>query len=484
MLSDHTIKRSGMGCWAEVLPSAKHYLLCVPIQFLKLVLNDSGHQLRQWGARLECFLYESLGDLRIEKLFDMAVDFPASTPAVTDLCECLNHTTLETRLLHAFRAVVSQRLLHGGASTSDIINHFNLVVRMLGDIDPTGFLLEKVSEPYRQYLRGRQDTMKCIVTILTDNEEGPSMLEEFSESCTRENQVDEIGEDDEMALQIAASWDPAPVHVEAPSSMLKSSVSDVISTLVGIYGSNDMFIEEYRKILADKLLGKIEYDCMCEIRTVELLKIRFGETALHNCEVMLRDMHDSKRMQQNIIAAAPISGGSASRGRRNDAPEQVSATIISELFWPDLNGKNIRLPQGVQKRLDHYSDKFHSLKAPRKLKWRTGLGVVDLDVTVGKTTLSFSVTPAHAVVIVAFQSATSRMANDLARELGMTAATLRAKALFWVNNGVLVECRGRNGEVCYRRADEVDKSRAGQFEERQYALNPENSSDLSISRGQ
>ena len=38
-------------------------------------------------------------------------------------------------------------------------------------------------------------------------------------------------------------------------------------------------------MLSDKLLSKTDYNCEREIRTLELLKLRFGETNLHSCEV-------------------------------------------------------------------------------------------------------------------------------------------------------------------------------------------------------
>ena len=40
-----------------------------------------------------------------------------------------------------------------------------------------------------------------------------------------------------------------------------------------------------RCMLAEKLLSKGDYDCDQEIRTLELLKLRFGEANLLNCEV-------------------------------------------------------------------------------------------------------------------------------------------------------------------------------------------------------
>jgi anaphase-promoting complex subunit 2 len=45
--------------------------------------------------------------------------------------------------------------------------------------------------------------------------------------------------------------------------------------LIGIYGGPLLFMEEYRRMLADRLLAKEEYDCVREIRTLELLKIRW-----------------------------------------------------------------------------------------------------------------------------------------------------------------------------------------------------------------
>lgn len=40
-----------------------------------------------------------------------------------------------------------------------------------------------------------------------------------------------------------------------------------------------------RRMLGDKLLTKRGYECDSEIRTLELLKLRFGDANLHPCEV-------------------------------------------------------------------------------------------------------------------------------------------------------------------------------------------------------
>ena len=41
-------------------------------------------------------------------------------------------------------------------------------------------------------------------------------------------------------------------------------------------------------------------------RNIEILKIRFGEAALQVCEVMLKDMTDSKRIDTHIQGQKPV----------------------------------------------------------------------------------------------------------------------------------------------------------------------------------
>lgn len=84
--------------------------------------------------------------------------------------------------------------------------------------------------------------------------------------------------------------------------------SDIISMLVNIYGSKELFVNEYRTLLADRILTQFNYEIEKEIRYLELLKLRFGETQLHFCEVMLKDVADSKRLNTRVTEARNKSG--------------------------------------------------------------------------------------------------------------------------------------------------------------------------------
>ena len=52
---------------------------------------------------------------------------------------------------------------------------------------------------------------------------------------------------------------------------------DILAILVSIYGSTDVFIVEYRSLLAEKLLQNSAYSSDMEMAIIELLKLRCEE---------------------------------------------------------------------------------------------------------------------------------------------------------------------------------------------------------------
>lgn len=242
-----------------------------------------------------------------------------------------------------------------------------------------GLLLELVSEPIRAYLRSRPDTIRCIVSMLTEDPAdsavaaggpGGSLLEELQQQQQQQSSRSSTGgapgafasaggaaaaaaggyglaaavaaatagggsvssgaaaaasaaahasynwcvgeaEGDEAALCLLEALEAGPsagaaaasgggaaaggaagvgeqatllgLPITPPasasaalagSSLAARGDGDVVSMLIGIYGGPLLFMEEYRRMLADRLLAKEEYDCVREIRTLELLKIR------------------------------------------------------------------------------------------------------------------------------------------------------------------------------------------------------------------
>ncbi|KIY92945.1 anaphase-promoting complex subunit 2 [Monoraphidium neglectum] len=109
-----------------------------------------------------------------------------------------------------------------------------------------------------------------------------------------------------------------------------------------------------------------------------------------------------------------------------------------------------------------YAERYHHLKAPRKLMWRPSLGAVTLEVSCGGAAIEFRVTPLHAALLLRFAGRApgdALSAGALAAALGVPQAVVRRKALFWVDNGVLAEGRTAGGDVAYRRVEALDPSR-------------------------
>ena len=51
-------------------------------------------------------------------------------------------------------------------------------------------------------------------------------------------------------------------------------------------------------MLDQRLLTKPDANYLEEFKNLELMKIRFGEKSLHGCDVMLRDIRDSERLNR------------------------------------------------------------------------------------------------------------------------------------------------------------------------------------------
>ena len=85
---------------------------------------------------------------------------------------------------------------------------------------------------------------------------------------------------------------------------------------------------------------------------MELLKIRFGEMALHNCVVMLKDVADSKRINGFVHQAAGyiypiIFWHQTDMSYSGDF--EMDVLVVSRLFWPTFRNDSLVLPTRAQK---------------------------------------------------------------------------------------------------------------------------------------
>ncbi|KAG8958521.1 hypothetical protein FRC03_009040 [Tulasnella sp. 419] len=370
------------------------------------------------AAKYQWHMCEAMCSLRISEIFDIIVDYPESSPALLDLRECLFQTGQRREVVESLRSSTKKRLLHPGADTKDIITQYISTIRCLRILDPQGSLLFSVADPIRKYLRARPDTIRTIVQSLVD----PN-----SEFVAGEDEVKPLQDTQWMHDDYADfSWMPEPADAEPEFRTTRAT--DIISTLVSIYDSRDLFVKELQVLLAKRLLEARNEDHEAEVRNLEILKLRFGDAPLQVCDVMMKDITDSRRSNQQIQTAVNADG--------DQLP--VQTTIISRLFWPPIPSSSLVMPGQLRKLQESYARRFNTHKPDRKVRFMSNVGTVSLNIELSDRTLDLDVTPLQAAVIELFSAKDIWFTDDLAKELGGIDIPTLDKALeFWIDQGVL-----------------------------------------------
>ncbi|XP_011153030.1 anaphase-promoting complex subunit 2 [Harpegnathos saltator] len=388
--------------------------------------DEVRNAINTFKRKLSHFLYETYIKVRVDHLFSIIIEYPESQAAVEDLRICLERTDLRRFLVNTLQEAIKTRLLHPGVNTPDIVTAYIAAIKALKHLDSTGVLLETVTEPVKTYLKSREDTVRSVVNSLLDDSPSELADELAKGECL---QLDDGSADDET--EDWEKWMPDPVDADPGKSTQRKDV-DIISSLVNVYGSQDLFVNEYRTLLADRLLSQLNYHTEREIRHLELLKRRFGENQLHYCEVMLKDVYDSKRIDGNIHSDTSYNL------HREHFP--TSALILSAQFWPPFKEDwKLELPSVVQDQLNKYVKAFEALKGNRTLCWKPHLGNVNLEIELKGRKLDINVTPVHATIILHYQDKNEWALEDLAEVMHAPPTVLRRKIAFWVSQGLLKE---------------------------------------------
>ncbi|KAG0461711.1 hypothetical protein HPP92_022008 [Vanilla planifolia] len=285
---------------------------------------------------------------------------------------------------------------------------------------------------------------------------GDSLLEELNKEAENQETFDAdeaVIVDDKQAWFNAECWEPEPVEADPQRGNRHRGKIDILEMLVSIIGSKDQLVNEYRVMLAEKLLNKTDYDIDSEIRTLELLKIHFGESSMQRCEIMVNDLISSKRMNANIKAS---NSQSSINERETMSLDVVDAIIISSNFWPPIQESSLQLPVPVEKLLSDYAERFHRIKTPRKLTWKKNLGAVKLELQFDGRNAEFNVTPLQAAIIMQFQEKTSWASKSLAAAVGVPVDILNRRMSFWISKGIITESEGaESNDRVYCLVDDV-----------------------------
>lgn len=384
-----------------------------------------------------------LGALRTDELFEVISGWERDTKgAIEDLRRYVVTTAARTHLTNSFAEVLNHRLLQPGIPTTEIMQTYIWIIRAFTILDPKGVLLDRVSRPIRRYLRERDDTVSIVVSsLLADREDaspGPDVLLELAEEvefgatdAAPDNDDDDLDFDD-------MEWTPAPI--DAGPDYKKSKHVDVIASVISLFETKEVFVKDFQEMLSKRLLRR-EQDFEKEMRVLELLKLRFGEAPLQACEVMLRDILDSRRVDTVIRNDQNLA-----MSMTDEHPPALHTRILSHLFWPSQDSEEFSLPPPILDLQSRYEDGFETLKQSRKLTWLNALGQVTVQLEFSDRTVNAVVETSQASVIYAFQEdddpstenqrATKTVA-ELMADLSMSESLVRSALAFWVKKLVL-----------------------------------------------
>ena len=218
----------------------------------------------------------------------------------------------------------------------------------------------------------------------------------------------------------------------------KRKKTDIISTLVNIYGSQDAFLKVYKSMLEERLLSGNEIKQEVELKNLELMKLRFGEQNLHSCDVMLRDIKESERIKHAIAKNID----KANKGSMLPL-DKLNACIISKGYWESVSTEedSFTPPPFLNTAFEAFASQYRSFKRQRTLHFRPHLGSVSLTLDFTNGSFHFRVTPIQAAIISMFNSPERKSLNaeKIAKDLEIGVDEVRRKIAFWVCKGVLRE---------------------------------------------
>ncbi|TKR66848.1 hypothetical protein L596_023082 [Steinernema carpocapsae] len=386
-------------------------------------------------------------DCLIENIYDLAiVSYPSSTSVASDLRSCLIRTRGHGRVELADMMVkqVNEKLLNVGESTNDILRAYASAVDFLKMIDPTNVIMHKVCGVIKDYLKKRPDTVKSIINYITTEKKDQLAMDDgrttqnvmFDEDSMKDVNTDFLQPEDAAQWN---EWVPDPVDANKGENRFFRQSADVFNMLVSIYGSKEQFVKEYRQLLAERLTCTNERDHNFETRYLELMKRRFTDGELQQCEVMLTDMQRSEDFDRDLQAVL-------TEKKIASIPFAMEARVISSFFWPKLETEPIKLPELLVGPLESYKKAYEeqNKKNPddkkstlRTLQWMPSLGHLMLAVELFGKTIHLTLPTTQALILLKFTEKSSWSIEDLQRELEMKKSLIKKRCDWFVKSGVL-----------------------------------------------
>jgi anaphase-promoting complex subunit 2 len=411
-----------IGLVDEVIsPDEPDLLLCVGTQ-IALKHGKRVHYAREGSTkRLLYYIPEQFLLLRSSQLFNLIRDFPDSQPALNELKIALSLTCQLDFVIASIKHQLADRLLIPGAHTEDVLEMYLRTYKVVSFLFPKNSMeiFVKIATPVIQHLQRRPDSVKCIVGALLDNERDSMETDQYE--------------------------------------------TDTISLLIGVYGGQESFLAEYKDMLAGRLISIGSFDIDRELASLDLMKSKFGDAALGNCSVMIKDVVESRKLNGKIKSQLT---------NAKFPPSQLTMMVKSGHFWPSKSfgkegdddgeaGGGLEafsfLPSETQNLMREYERIYTQLKPTQRVEWRRAEGVMTISITQknGRET-EFRLSPIFVEILSLFEkislpvSASAVMSASMvpsvtlsleaiATAVKLPVESVRPVVQFWVAKGILRE---------------------------------------------
>ncbi|KRX01026.1 Cullin homology [Pseudocohnilembus persalinus] len=376
-------------------------------------------QIQQISTQINEKMHEFYSKICISHIFDFCLNYPDSHVISVELKQSLDFVPMMNELKENLIQQIKKRLLIPGVITQTILNYYINTLKFMQILDPQGFYFEEIIQTLKKYLLKRNDTIRCIIQHLADiDEEGQGYGQLIKERVqipeSKQQQLDFSSDEDEAQ---AEKWEiQSLVHKkkelinfevqQKPTNLYKGvkyMESDLLSILVNLYGSQEEFIKEYQNMLAEKMMGAKEVNIDEEFKNLELLKLRCGDQNLQACNVILKDVRDSKKVDQNIHQdfLQPLTQKNINTDLLKF--DSLHCTFVSKGYWQiNYDQEENELPDIVKPVFDEYLKRFELTKQQRKLKLHPNLGYVNLTLSFDNGDFDFKCPPIQALLISYF----------------------------------------------------------------------------------
>lgn len=420
--------------------------------------------------------HDELVSLRINELYQMIVNYPSSSIALSELHQCIlfksnnnnnndnnqkkqsdfsnpdftNHSGLSmtstqfsslmendlssqayqrAKLVDTFIQACHENLLHSGANTVDVITTYTSTIKAFLIIDPKGVLLDKVVRPIRRYLKTREDIIiKLVHGLLNDDDESNELAElahELRKPKNHNNETDmsisgHLGNSTNDKKNVS---DPRNNDVLVDDLLDLNWVPDPIDALPDFKkGKVTDVIESLISIfdLKDVFINeftKLFGDRLINIHDYDLKDI------IYHLDLLKSRFGKNEFTTLDVMVRDVHESKNINKNIDNIAkPHQYStnfhSTVLSHLYWPhlceDLSEENdfFKLPDVINDHFCKFNEGFTALYPGRYLKPLSSIGLVKLELDFNNQKLAFEVTPDKAVVISLFDDEAEELSLD------------------------------------------------------------------------